>query len=60
MASMYKFVLRLPDALAKDLQEEANAQGVSLNQYILYVLSRFGIRRKGDENGKDQKANEPV
>jgi len=55
---MYKFVLRLPNALAKDLQEEANAQGISLNQYILYVLSRFGITRKRDEGGKDQRDNE--
>lgn len=35
-----KFVLRLPRSLHKLLKEEAAIEGVSLNQYMLYKLSR--------------------
>ncbi|MFZ0992926.1 MAG: type II toxin-antitoxin system HicB family antitoxin [Candidatus Sulfotelmatobacter sp.] len=34
-----KFVLRIPKGLHKSLDREAKRQGVSLNQYILHLLS---------------------
>lgn len=34
-----KLLLRLPRSLHKRLKLEANAEGVSLNQYMLYKLS---------------------
>ena len=35
-----RVLLRLPRSLHKALREEAAAEGVSLNQYLLYKLSR--------------------
>ena len=35
-----KLVLRIPRSLHKHLKEEAEIEGVSLNQYMLYKLSR--------------------
>lgn len=35
-----KISLRIPKSLHKKLAEEARAEGVSLNQYALYKLSR--------------------
>lgn len=35
-----KIVLRIPKSLHKSLKEHAAAEGVSLNQYMLYKLSR--------------------
>ena len=35
-----KLVLRIPRSLHKALKEEAAAEGVSLNQYMLYKLAR--------------------
>ena len=35
-----KLVLRIPRSLHKSLKESAEAEGVSLNQYMLYKLSR--------------------
>lgn len=34
-----KFVLRIPHSLHRALDREARKQGVSLNQYVLYILS---------------------
>lgn len=34
-----KLVLRIPRSLHKRLKEQAEAEGVSLNQYMLYKLS---------------------
>lgn len=36
-----RFVARLPRELHKDLVEAAEASGTSLNQYIIYALTRF-------------------
>lgn len=36
-----KFPLRLPKPLYTELAYEAKSQGVSLNQYMLYILSRY-------------------
>lgn len=35
-----RMVLRLPRSLHKTLKEEAEAEGVSLNQYMLYKLAK--------------------
>ena len=35
-----KLVIRLPRSLHKELKEAAAAEGVSLNQYMLYKLAR--------------------
>lgn len=35
-----KLVLRIPRSLHKALKEAAEIEGVSLNQYMLYKLSR--------------------
>jgi len=35
-----KLVLRIPRSLHKALKEQAAVEGVSLNQYMLYKLSR--------------------
>lgn len=35
-----KLVLRIPRSLHKSLKEQAEIEGVSLNQYMLYKLSR--------------------
>lgn len=35
-----KLVLRIPRSLHKELKEQAEIEGVSLNQYMLYKLSR--------------------
>lgn len=35
-----KLVIRIPRSLHKSLKEEAAAEGVSLNQYMLYKLAR--------------------
>ena len=35
-----KLVLRIPRSLHKSLKEAAEAEGVSLNQYMLYKLAR--------------------
>ena len=34
-----KLVIRLPKSLHKKLKEEAKAEGVSLNQYMIYKLA---------------------
>ena len=34
-----KMVIRLPKSLHKRLKEEAQAEGVSLNQYMIYKLA---------------------
>jgi len=34
-----KFTIRLPRSLHRDLAREAELEGVSLNQYIVYLLS---------------------
>ncbi|MBR1497156.1 MAG: toxin-antitoxin system HicB family antitoxin [Oscillospiraceae bacterium] len=35
-----RLVLRLPRSLHRELKKEAAAEGVSLNQYLVYTLSR--------------------
>ena len=44
-----KFTLRLPRSLHRQLAREAEAEGVSLNQYILYLL---GAGRSSQYQGR--------
>lgn len=37
---MARFTLRLPDSLHRQVVEMAEVEGVSMNQYIIYVLTR--------------------
>lgn len=37
---MSRFTLRLPQTLHRQLKEQASQEGVSLNQYIVYSLTR--------------------
>lgn len=37
---MGRFTLRLPETLHEELESRANREGVSLNQYIVYMLTR--------------------
>ena len=39
---MARLTLRLPDSLHRELAEQADAEGVSLNQYIVFSLTRVG------------------
>ncbi len=40
-----KFTLRVPRSMHRQLAEEAEAEGVSLNQYVLYLLGAARNRR---------------
>lgn len=37
---MSRFTLRLPNTLHRELKQNAHQEGVSLNQYIVYALTR--------------------
>lgn len=37
---MGRFTLRLPDSLHQELENQADQEGVSLNQFIVYALTR--------------------
>lgn len=37
---MSRFTLRLPNSLHRQLKEQAHEEGISLNQYIVYSLTR--------------------
>jgi hypothetical protein len=38
--------------LGADLQQEAQKQGVSLNQYLVYILARYGLPKETDKPEK--------
>lgn len=44
-----KFVLRIPRSLHRSLDREAKKQGVSLNQYVLHLLSERHAKTKIEE-----------
>ncbi|MBI5202442.1 MAG: type II toxin-antitoxin system HicB family antitoxin [Elusimicrobia bacterium] len=46
-----KFIVRLPKSMHRDLIDQALAEGVSLNQYVLYRLSGGPSRRRMAEAG---------
>jgi hypothetical protein len=55
-----RFTLRLPETLHEELESRAQQEGVSLNQYIVYALTRqvspaYTIQILSDENVRQQK-----
>ena len=59
---MGRFTLRLPETLHSELESRANQEGVSLNQYIVYALTRqvastYTIQVLPDAVVKEQKEN---
>jgi len=46
---MSRLTLRLPETLHHSLVEQAQAEGVSLNQFIVYSLTRMTTARDLDE-----------
>ncbi|MFW6216538.1 MAG: toxin-antitoxin system HicB family antitoxin [Desulfohalobiaceae bacterium] len=50
LQSSGQFRLRLPKSLHQDLAQEAREQGISLNSYVLYLLStRFSQEKTWQE-----------
>jgi hypothetical protein len=59
---MGRFTLRLPETLHHELEFRAQQEGVSVNQYIVYALTRqvastYTIQVLPDEAVKQQKAD---
>ncbi len=59
---MGRFTLRLPETLHNELESLAQQEGVSLNQYIVYTLTRqvastYTIQVLPEESIKQQKAS---
>lgn len=59
---MGRFTLRLPETLHNELESRAEQEGVSLNQYIVYMLTRqvssaYTIQVLPEISVKEQKAN---
>lgn len=58
---MGRFTLRLPETLHHDLEVRAEQEGVSLNQYIVYALtrqtsSRYTMQTVPPESVREQRA----
>ena len=49
------FALRLPESLHALLAQQAREEGVSLNQYMVYILSRAEGIREGKATVLEQK-----
>ena len=59
---MGRFTLRLPETLHTELESRAEQEGVSLNQYIVYMLTRqvsssYTIQVLPEQSLKEQKAS---
>lgn len=59
---MGRFTLRLPETLHNELESRAQQEGVSLNQYIVYTLTRqvastYTIQVLPEETIKQQKVS---
>ena len=55
-----RFTLRLPESLHRQLREEAEQEGISLNQYIVYTLTRqvsspYQVRAVSEQGVADQR-----
>jgi len=46
MAYSGQFLMRVPKRLHSEMAKAAKAQGVSLNQYVLYLLTSRHVERK--------------
>ena len=44
----YTYPFRMPRSLREALQKQADREGISLNQYIVYVLTQAASRRDRD------------
>jgi hypothetical protein len=58
---MSRLTLRLPESLHRQLEVQAKREGTSLNQYIVYALTRqvasgYTVERLSDEAIRQQKA----
>lgn len=58
---MGRFTLRLPQTLHDELEMRAEQEGVSLNQYVVYALTRqvavaYTVHVLPDENIREQRA----
>jgi predicted HicB family RNase H-like nuclease len=45
----YTYPLRMPRSLREALQKKADREGVSLNQYMVFVLTQAASRTERDE-----------
>ena len=59
---MGRFTLRLPETLHNELENRAQQEGVSLNQYIVYMLTRqvasaYTIQVLPEKTVREQKAS---
>lgn len=52
-----QFKLRLPKSLRKQLAEHSRSEGVSMNQYCVYLLSMNSALRKGVFERADSRVN---
>ncbi len=57
-----KFTLRLPKSLHKDLAEEAEEEDLSLNQYLLYLITKHHHKSKTSKKKviKPEKQKHPL
>ena len=55
-----RFVARLPSELHRDLAEAARANGTSLNQYLVYALTRFRYSGGGRSAKRPRKHKTPA
>ena len=57
---MSRLSLRLPETLHQQLASQARHEGVSLNQYLVYLLARFSgpayTARPAETHAEDQRA----
>lgn len=52
-----KFMLSMPPTLRGDIKREARKQGISMNEYIVTVLSQFIEIQRSSRNGKNIKGD---
>lgn len=52
-----KFMLSMPPTLRGDIKREARKQGISMNEYIVTVLSQFIDIQRSSRNGKNTKGD---
>ena len=41
------FQIRMPKSLHKSLSEHAKKEGISMNQYCIYLLSKYDTKEQG-------------
>lgn len=48
----HNYPMRLPESLYDKLVEEAKAEGISLNSYLIYIISSRQVAKKAKPLGK--------